>query len=69
MGIIAVKRIYDPPSDQDGFRVLVDRLWPRGLTKQKAALDLWAKDLAPSPTLRRNSITSRSALPILPFTI
>jgi uncharacterized protein YeaO (DUF488 family) len=53
MGIIAVKRVYDPPSEADGTRVLVDRLWPRGLTKQKAALDLWAKDLAPSPGLRK----------------
>jgi uncharacterized protein YeaO (DUF488 family) len=53
MGIIAIKRVYDPPSGADGTRVLVDRLWPRGLTKEKAALDLWAKDLAPSPTLRK----------------
>lgn len=53
MGIIAVKRVYDPPSGADGSRVLVDRLWPRGLTKEKAALDLWAKDLAPSPGLRK----------------
>lgn len=51
--IIAVKRVYDPPKPSDGFRVLVDRLWPRGLTKEKAALDLWAKDVAPSPELRR----------------
>jgi uncharacterized protein YeaO (DUF488 family) len=53
MGVIAVKRVYDPPSGTDGTRVLVDRLWPRGLTKEKAALDLWAKDLAPSPELRK----------------
>ncbi len=53
MGIIAVKRVYDPPSGVDGYRILVDRLWPRGLTKEKAALDLWAKDLAPSPALRK----------------
>lgn len=50
---IAIKRVYDPPKPCDGFRVLVDRLWPRGLTKGKAALDLWAKDIAPSPELRR----------------
>ena len=50
---IATKRVYDPPSPDDGFRVLVDRLWPRGVTKQAAALDLWAKDLAPSPDLRK----------------
>jgi uncharacterized protein YeaO (DUF488 family) len=53
MGILAIKRVYDPPAPDDGFRVLVDRLWPRGLTKEKAALDLWAKDLAPSPDLRK----------------
>ena len=49
---IAIKRVYDPPGPSDGFRVLVDRLWPRGLTKEKAALDLWAKDIAPSTALR-----------------
>ncbi|HWF65527.1 MAG TPA: DUF488 domain-containing protein [Rhizomicrobium sp.] len=49
---IAIKRVYDPPEPSDGFRVLVDRLWPRGLTKEKAALDLWAKDIAPSTELR-----------------
>jgi uncharacterized protein YeaO (DUF488 family) len=54
MGVLAVKRVYDPPTRDDGFRVLVDRLWPRGLTKEDAALDLWAKDLAPSPELRRD---------------
>jgi uncharacterized protein YeaO (DUF488 family) len=53
MGSIAIKRVYDPPSPDDGFRVLVDRLWPRGMTKAATALDLWAKDLAPSPDLRR----------------
>jgi uncharacterized protein YeaO (DUF488 family) len=53
MGIIAIKRVYDPPEADDGFRVLVDRLWPRGMTKQAAALDLWAKELAPSPDLRK----------------
>jgi uncharacterized protein YeaO (DUF488 family) len=53
MGTIAIKRVYDPPAATDGYRVLVDRLWPRGLTKEAAALDLWAKDLAPSPDLRR----------------
>jgi uncharacterized protein YeaO (DUF488 family) len=52
MARLAVKRVYDAPDSGDGFRVLVDRLWPRGLTKKKAALDLWAKELAPSPELR-----------------
>jgi len=50
---ITIKRVYDKPSKSDGTRVLVDRLWPRGLTREQAALGLWAKDLAPSPALRR----------------
>ena len=50
---IAVKRAYDPPSRTDGARVLVDRLWPRGLTKSRAALDDWLRDLAPSDELRQ----------------
>lgn len=50
---VAVKRVYDPPSLRDGERVLVDRLWPRGLTKTRAALDQWLRDLAPSDELRR----------------
>jgi len=50
---VQVKRAYDPPSKNDGVRVLVDRLWPRGLTKTAAAVDLWLKDVAPSTTLRR----------------
>ena len=51
MGFL-VKRVYDAPASGDGFRVLVDRLWPRGLSKEHAALDLWLKDVAPSPELR-----------------
>lgn len=47
------KRVYDPPSEDDGTRVLVDRLWPRGLNKQKAAVNLWLKDVAPSTLLRQ----------------
>jgi uncharacterized protein YeaO (DUF488 family) len=50
---VQIKRVYDPPSRDDGVRVLVDRLWPRGLTKAAAAVDLWLKDIAPSVTLRR----------------
>ena len=50
---LQVKRVYDPPSERDGVRILVDRLWPRGLTKTAAAVDLWLKDLAPSVSLRR----------------
>jgi uncharacterized protein YeaO (DUF488 family) len=50
---VRVKRVYEKPSRTDGVRVLVDRLWPRGLTKQAAALDAWLKDLAPSDELRQ----------------
>ena len=50
---LETRRVYDPPSDDDGFRVLVDRLWPRGLTKDKARVDLWAKEIAPSDELRK----------------
>jgi uncharacterized protein YeaO (DUF488 family) len=50
---IRLKRAYDAPVGADGFRVLVDRLWPRGLTKEKLHLDAWAKDLAPSNELRK----------------
>jgi uncharacterized protein YeaO (DUF488 family) len=50
---VQVKRAYEPPSGDDGVRVLVDRLWPRGLPKTRAAVDLWLKDLAPSVRLRR----------------
>ena len=52
MGVV-VKRIYETPSAADGVRVLVDRLWPRGLTKEAAAVKLWLRDLAPSDELRR----------------
>jgi len=48
-----IKRVYEPPARGDGLRVLVDRLWPRGLTKEKAQIDLWLKDIAPSDKLRR----------------
>lgn len=50
---IQVKRIYEPVESSDGFRVLVDRLWPRGVSKQRADLDLWLKDIAPSTELRK----------------
>jgi len=52
MPSLSIKRVYDEPSARDGLRVLVDRLWPRGLTKEKAAVELWLKDVAPSPGLR-----------------
>lgn len=50
---VAIKRVYEPRSASDGARVLVDRLWPRGLSKQAAALDAWLKELAPSNELRK----------------
>jgi uncharacterized protein YeaO (DUF488 family) len=50
---IKIKRVYEKPSGEDGMRILVDRLWPRGLTKQKAAIDLWLKDIAPTTELRK----------------
>ena len=49
----AIKRVYEPVSDQDGYRILVDRLWPRGLSKERAAVDLWLRTIAPSTGLRR----------------
>lgn len=51
-GNYAIKRIYDEPAADDGCRVLVDRLWPRGVSKERAQLELWLKDVAPSPPLR-----------------
>lgn len=51
--MIQLKRVYEKPSRKDGLRVLVDRLWPRGLTKQRAAVDVWLKDVAPSTELRK----------------
>ncbi len=53
MGSVQIKRIYEPAKASDGFRVLVDRLWPRGISKERAALNLWMKDIAPSAELRR----------------
>jgi uncharacterized protein YeaO (DUF488 family) len=49
---IRLKRAYDPPARGDGARILVERLWPRGVRKEALALDLWLKDIAPSPALR-----------------
>jgi uncharacterized protein YeaO (DUF488 family) len=51
--IIRTKRIYDNPKGDNSFRILVDRLWPRGLSKEKTRIDLWQKDIAPSNTLRK----------------
>jgi uncharacterized protein YeaO (DUF488 family) len=50
---VKLKRAYESPAAEDGTRILVDRLWPRGLTKEKAALDQWIKDIAPSTELRK----------------
>ena len=51
--MIRTKRVYEPPASEDGTRVLVDRLWPRGLSKDEARIDWWARELAPSDKLRR----------------
>jgi uncharacterized protein YeaO (DUF488 family) len=51
--MINIKRVYEKPTKEDGWRVLVDRLWPRGMTKQSAHLDMWMKDVAPSDGLRK----------------
>jgi uncharacterized protein YeaO (DUF488 family) len=50
---VKIKRVYLQPDKEDGIRILVDRLWPRGLTKEKASVDLWLKDIAPSTELRK----------------
>src|SRR5436309_2489923 len=50
---LRIKRVYLPPDDEDGVRVLVDRLWPRGLSRERAQIDLWLKEIAPSDALRR----------------
>ena len=50
---IKIKRVYEKPDKDDGIRILVDRLWPRGLTKEKAGIDLWLRDIAPSTELRK----------------
>lgn len=51
--MIKLKRVYEESSSQDGYRILVDRLWPRGLTKEKAKIDLWMKEVSPSNELRK----------------
>ncbi len=51
--MMQTKRVYEKPAKQDGFRILVDRLWPRGLSKEKAQVDLWMKEIAPSDELRK----------------
>jgi len=51
--VIKIRRVYETPADTDGQRILVDRLWPRGLSKEKAKIDFWAKEISPSTALRR----------------
>ncbi len=51
--VIKIKRVYEKKEPSDGFRVLIDRLWPRGLSKEEAHIDLWLKEIAPSPALRK----------------
>lgn len=53
MADIRLKRAYEKPAPDDGVRILVERLWPRGLTKERASIDFWMKDISPSPELRR----------------
>jgi uncharacterized protein YeaO (DUF488 family) len=53
MGAIRTKRVYDAPDSSDGYRVLIDRVWPRGISRERALLDEWARELAPSAMLRR----------------
>lgn len=50
---VRIKRVYDEPSRDDGKRILIDRLWPRGLSKDEAGIDVWLKDIAPSQDLRK----------------
>ncbi len=52
MAALLLKRIYDSPATSDGYRILIDRLWPRGIKKENAQIDLWLKDIAPSNALR-----------------
>lgn len=52
--VIKIKRIYEKPQDDDGYRILIDRLWPRGITKEAAALYQWNKEIAPSTALRKS---------------
>ncbi|RZD17738.1 MAG: DUF488 family protein [Candidatus Acididesulfobacter diazotrophicus] len=53
MNMINIRRVYEEPSDEDGIRILIDRLWPRGISKEKAKINFWFKDIAPSNDLRK----------------
>jgi len=61
MADILMKRIYEPVEPTDGFRILVDRLWPRGIKKENAGIDLWIKDIAPTTALRKELHSGRLA--------
>ena len=61
---IRIKRIYDPAGPEDGFRVLVDRLWPRGIRKAHAHIDLWAKEITPSTELREDLHSGHDSWPV-----
>nr|PZN84554.1 MAG: hypothetical protein DIU57_08325 [Pseudomonadota bacterium] len=58
--MVVCKRIYEPSSSKDGYRVLIDRLWPRGVKREEAAIKEWLKELAPSSELRRLATTDKS---------
>ena len=60
---IQMKRIYEPAEESDGFRVLVDKLWPRGVSKEEAHIDLWAKDITPSTELRQDFHEGKDSWP------
>jgi len=62
--LIQIKRIYEPAMAADGFRVLVDRLWPRGVKKEDAKIDLWAKDITPTTQLREDYHSGRDTWPV-----
>ena len=51
--MIQIKRVYEQRGEEDGYRILIDRLWPRGVSKEKAGVDLWLKEIAPSTELRK----------------
>lgn len=66
---VRIRRVYEPPSPGDGKRVLVDRLWPRGIRRENAAIDLWLKEIAPSDALRRRlAMIRRTGTSSSPFT-
>lgn len=60
---LQIRRIYEPVGSQDGLRVLVDQLWPRGMTRESAHIDRWEKELAPSPALRKSFCHQSDAFP------